>query len=324
MVRTVFLLVTFVASILWAEAVELWAGNTGWPSQPIRLVAPFPAGSTADVVGRALGQKLSERLGQPVVVDNRVGGSGSLGADTIAKAMPDGHTIGILTPSIAIPPPKLPQGATFDPIIQFTAISMIARSPLVLVVTPTLRVKNVQELITLARSKPGQLNFSSAGPASIAYVAGALLASTAKIDLTHVPYKSTSQSVIDLITGRIEMQFATIAPSLASIRAGQLRALAVTGKTRVPALREVPTMAEAGVPGYEVTLWFALVGPAGLPAEVAVRLNREVNDILDTAVMKDALAAQGFASDPSSRQAVVEQIQYDVGKWMEINSRVAR
>jgi tripartite-type tricarboxylate transporter receptor subunit TctC len=162
------------------------------------------------------------------------------------------------------------------------------------------------------------LNYGSAGPASLAHLAGALFATLSDIQLTHVPYKSTAQSVIDLISGRLEMQFATIAPSLANIRAGQLRALAVTGKTRTDALPDVPTMAEAGVPGYEATLWFALVAPAGLPASIAGRLNREVVDILNSADMKDTLEQQGLIPEPGTPEALTEQIRRDIAKWKDV------
>jgi tripartite-type tricarboxylate transporter receptor subunit TctC len=177
---------------------------------------------------------------------------------------------------------------------------------------------NIAELIALAKTKPGVLNYGSAGPASLAHLAGALFATLSNIQLTHVPYKSTAQSVVDLISGRLEMQFATIAPSLANIRAGQLRALAVTGKKRVEALPDVPTMDEAGVRGYEATLWFALVAPAKLPAAMTARLNREVTEILNTAEMKDTLAQQGFVGEPGPPEALADQIRADIAKWREV------
>jgi len=294
------------------------AGEAGWPTKPIRLIVPFPPASTADVVGRVLGQKLATRLGQQFVVDNRVGASGNIGADAIAKAPPDGYTIGVVTTSTHAVAVSLSAGLPYDPIKDFTPITMLASSPYVLVVYPGLPAKNVSELITLAKSKPGALNYGSAGPASLAHLAGALFANAANIQLTHVPYKSTAQSVIDLITGRLEMQFATIAPSLANIRAGQLRALAVTGKTRVEALPEVPTMDEAGVRGYEATLWFALAAPAKFPAGAAARLNREIVDILNMPDMKETLAQQGLVAEAGPPEALAAQIRAETAKWGEI------
>jgi tripartite-type tricarboxylate transporter receptor subunit TctC len=282
------------------------------------MIAPFPPGSTADVIARVLSQKLSQRLGTQVYVDNRVGASGNLGADAIAKAPPDGSTIGVVTSSTHAVAVTLSPNLPYDPINDFTPITMIANSPYVLVVTPKLPAKNVAELIALARSKPGTLNYGSAGPASLAHLAGALFGSLSNVAITHVPYKSTAQSVVDLISGRLDMQFATIAPTLANIREGQLRALAVTGRQRVEALPDTPTMEEAGVPGYEATLWFALVAPAKLPANLTARLNREAVAILGTPEMKDLLAQQGFIGQPGPPEALTAQIRADIAKWKEV------
>ena len=289
-----------------------------WPTKPVRIVVPFPPASTNDVIGRVLGQKLSQRFGQPFVIDNRVGASGNLGADAIAKAAPDGYTIGIVTSSTQAVAVGLSSKLPYDPLKDFTPITMLANSPYVLVLYPGVPARDIKELVALARAKPGALNFGSAGPASLAHLAGALFATLSNVELTHVPYKSTAQSVIDLIAGRLEMQFATIAPSLANIRAGQLRALAVTSRKRSDALPDVPTMDEAGVGGYEATLWFALVGPAGLPADLLAKLNQETVDILNSAEMKEALAQQGVVPDPSSPDALAAQIRTDIGKWRDV------
>ena len=301
-----------------AACAQPVSGDSGWPSKPVRLIAPFPPASTVDVIARVLGQKLSARLGQQFVVDNRVGASGNIGADAIAKAAPDGYTIGVVTSSTHAVAVTLSPNLPYDPLRDFTPITMIASSPYVLVLYPGVPAKTVPELIALARSRPGALNYGSAGPATLSHLAAALFATLSDISLTHVPYKSTAQSVIDLISGRIEMQFATIAPSLANIRAGQLRALAVTGKRQIEALPSVPTMVEAGVPGYEAVLWFALMAPAGLPAGIARRLNREVVAILDTAEMKETLAQQGFIGEPGPPEALTAQIRAEIAKWKEI------
>jgi len=195
---------------------------------------------------------------------------------------------------------------------------MIASAPYVLVLYPGMPAKTVSELIALAKSKPGVLNYGSAGPASLAHLAGALFATASNIQLTHVPYKSSAQSVVDLISGRLDMQFATIAPSLANIRAGQLRALAVTGRKRVEALPDVPTMDEAGVRGYEATLWFGLMAPAKFPAAIAARLNREAVAILNSAEMKATLAQQGFVAEAGPPEALTAQIRADIAKWREV------
>jgi tripartite-type tricarboxylate transporter receptor subunit TctC len=294
------------------------AGESGWPSRPIRLIVPFPPASTADVVARVLGLKLGARLGQQFVVDNRVGASGNIGADLIAKAAPDGYTIGIVTSSTQAVSVTLSSSLPYDPIRDFSPIVMIASSPYVLVVYPGLPANSVAELIALAKRKPGVLNYGSAGPASLAHLAGALFATMTDVQITHVPYKSTAQSVIDMMGGRLDMQFATIAPSIQTIRAGQLRALAVTGKKRVEALPDMPTMVEAGVPGYDATLWFALVAPAKFPPGLARRLNHEIAEVLDAPDMKDLLAQQGLLAEAGPPELLSAQIRSDIAKWREV------
>jgi tripartite-type tricarboxylate transporter receptor subunit TctC len=294
------------------------AAEPGWPTRPIRLIVPFPPASTADVVARVLGQKLGLRLGQQFFVENRVGASGNLGAELIAKAAPDGYTVGIVTSSTQAVAVTLSASLPYDPIRDFTPIVMIASSPYVLVVYPGLPAKSVAELIALARRQPGVLNYGSAGPASLAHLASALFATMTDVQMTHVPYKSTAQSVIDMMGGRLDLQFATIPPSIQTIRAGQLRALAVTGKQRVEALPDVPTMIEAGVPGYDATLWFALVAPAKFPESLAGRLNHEIAEILDAADMKDLLVQQGLVAEAGPPASLTQQIRSDIAKWREV------
>ncbi len=297
------------------------AAQTDWPSRPIRLIAPFPPASTVDVVSRILGQKLSQRLGQQIVVDNRVGASGNIGADAIAKAAPDGYTIGVVTNSTHAVAVTLTPNLPYDPLKDFTPITMIANTPYVLAVYPGLAAKTVPELITLAKSKPGALNYGSAGPASLAHLAGALFATLSNIQMTHVPYKSSAQSVVDIISGRLDMQFATIAPTLANIRANQLRAIATTGLVRADTLPDIPTMDEAGVKGYEATLWFALMAPPGLPPAITARLTKEAGDVLKSQEMKDALAQQGFVADPGTPDALMAKIRSDIAKWRDVISK---
>jgi tripartite-type tricarboxylate transporter receptor subunit TctC len=294
------------------------AAEPGWPTRPIRVIVPFPPASTADVVARVLGQKLGLRLGQQFFVENRVGASGNLGAELIAKAAPDGYTVGIVTSSTQAVAVTLSASLPYDPIRDFTPIVMIASSPYVLVVYPGLPAKSVAELIALARRQPGVLNYGSAGPASLAHLASALFATMTDVQMTHVPYKSTAQSVIDMMGGRLDLQFATIPPSIQTIRAGQLRALAVTGKQRVEALPDVPTMIEAGVPGYDATLWFALVAPAKFPESLAGRLNHEIAEILDAADMKDLLVQQGLVAEAGPPASLTQQIRSDIAKWREV------
>ena len=318
------LIVTAVAAAALAGSPALAqpsATEPGWPLRPIRLIVPFPPASTADVLARVLGQKLGLRLGQQFVVENRVGASGNIGAEIIARAAPDGYTVGIVTSSTQAVAVTLSASLPYDPIRDFTPVVLIASSPYVLAVYPGLPAKSVAELIALAKRKPGTLNYGSAGPASLAHLAGALFATMTDTQLTHVPYKSTAQSVIDMMSGRLDMQFATIPPSIQTIRAGQLRALAVTGRSRVDALPQTPTMAEAGVPGYDATLWFALVAPAKFPASLAGRLNREIADVLDAADVKELLAQQGLVAEAGSPEALIAQVRGDIAKWREVIAR---
>jgi tripartite-type tricarboxylate transporter receptor subunit TctC len=316
------LVVVSLAASVTGNAVQAQgATDVAWPTRPIHLVVPFPPASTADVLSRVLGQKLAQRLGQQFVIDNRVGASGNIGAEIIAKAAPDGYTVGIVTSSTQAVAATLSQSFPYDPIRDFSPIMLIASSPYVLVVSPGLPVKNVAELIALAKQKPGALNYGSAGPASLAHLAGALFATMTGTELTHVPYKSTAQSVIDIMSGRLDMQFATIPPSIATIRAGQLRPLAVTGRSQVEALPGVPTMEEAGVAGYEAVIWFALVAPAKFPANLAQRLNREIAEALEAPEVASLLVEQGLVTEAGPPEALTTQVRADIAKWRDVIAR---
>ncbi|HEY7665746.1 MAG TPA: tripartite tricarboxylate transporter substrate binding protein [Xanthobacteraceae bacterium] len=315
------LLAAATASVLVAGAALAAQGADGWPDRPIRLIVPFPAGSSTDIIARIVAQKLVPRLGQQIVIENRAGASGNIGSDAIAKAAPDGTTIGIATASTHGVAASLSANLPYDPINDFAPVAMIGSQPYVLVLYPGLPAHDLAQLIALAKAKPGTLNYGSAGVASLAHLATALLASMAGIDIVHVPYKSSAQSVTDLMTGRLDMQFATVAPSRPNIRAGKLRALVTSGKTRVSALPEIPTVAEAGIPGYEAVLWVALVAPAGTPAAIRVRLNREVNEILTSADGEAALVAQGMQGEAGPPEAVTTRITADIGKWREVAAK---
>jgi tripartite-type tricarboxylate transporter receptor subunit TctC len=304
-----------LASVLMAGGAAAQTGDAAWPDRPIRLVVPFPAGSSTDIIARIIAQKLSGRLGQQIVIENRAGASGNIGADTIAKAAPDGYTIGIATASTHAVAVSLGTHLPYDPIKDFAPVAMIGSQPYVLVLYPGLPARNLAELIALAKAKPGTLNYGSAGVASLAHLATALFASMAGVNISHVPYKSSSQSMTDMITGRLDMQFATIAPSLPSIRAGQLHALVTSGSKRATVLAEVPTVAESGIAGYEAALWISFVAPPATPPAIIARLNREVNDILASAEGKEALVAQGMDPDLGPPEALTQRIRTDIEKW---------
>jgi len=312
------LLLVAVASLIVAGSAVAQTSNTAWPDRPIRLLVPFPAGSSTDIIARIIAQKLGQRLGQQVVIDNRAGASGNIGADAVAKAAPDGYTIGIATASTHAVAASLGGNLPYDPIKDFAPVAMIGGQPYVLVLYPDLAARNLAELIALAKAKPGTLNYGSAGVASLAHLATALFASMAGVNMIHVPYKSSSQSVTDMITGRLDMQFATIAPTLPNIRAGKLRALATSSTKRVMALPEVPTVAESGIAGYEAVLWVSFVAPPATPSAIIARLNRETNDILNSTEVKEVLVAQGMEPDPGPPDAVTRRIRADIEKWRDV------
>ena len=299
--------------------------EAGWPSRPIKLIVPFAAGSSSDAVARVVGNKLGERLGQNLVVENRVGASGNLGTEAIARAEPDGYTIGLANTSTHAVAPSLTATLKYDPIKDFTAISMLGDSPFVLAVYPGLAPRTVPELVALAKAHPRSLNYASAGPASMSHLAAALFEKVAGIEMVHVAYRGTGQSVIDLIGGRIEIVFATIPPSLQLIREGKIRALAVTGRKRSDTLPEVPSIREAGFTDYEVSLWQAIVAPAGLPPAIAKKLHVEVGAVLADPALASLLGAQGVEAEASTPEQLVARIKADIEKWRDLikSARIA-
>jgi tripartite-type tricarboxylate transporter receptor subunit TctC len=307
-----FLISALTAGASWAQPA---AGDSGWPNKPVRLIVPFPAGSSTDVVARIIGQLLGTRLGQQFVVENRVGASGALGSDAVARAAPDGYTIGIATTSTHALAPTLSPSLPYDAIKDFAPVSMIGSAPYVMVIYPGLEARSVQEFVALAKAQPGKLNYGSAGPASMAHLAGVLFANTMGVQITHVPYKSSAQSVTDIVTGRLDMQFSTIAPTQPLIRSGQLRALAVTGLRRSGTIPELPTLAESGLPGYDASLWMGLVVPSATPPDLIQRLNRALMEILGAPEAKATLLAQGVDTETTTPAEFRDRIRSDKEKW---------
>jgi tripartite-type tricarboxylate transporter receptor subunit TctC len=308
------------AGILAAIAMAAPAGAQDaarWPERPVRLIVPFAAGSSSDTIARIVTQKLGERLGQPVVIENRVGGASALGTQAVARAEPDGYTLGLANTSTHAATVALGI-ATYDPVKDFAPVAMIAYSPFVLLVTPGLAVNSVADLIAAAKAKPGALNYASAGVGSMAHLSGALFASSAGIRLTHVPYRGTEQSMIDLMEGRIEILFGTIAPSLPQVRAGKLRALATTGEARNAMLPDLPTLAEAGLKGYESGLWTALVFPAGVPPAIVARLAAQTNAVMRDPDVVAALQRQGVDVETGGPEALAARIRNDLAKWRDL------
>jgi tripartite-type tricarboxylate transporter receptor subunit TctC len=289
-----------------------------WPDHPLRLVVPLPAGSAVDVIARLIAQRLTARLGQPVVVENRAGASGTIGAEVVAKAAPDGYTLGMATSTTHMTAPVLNAKLPYDPVKDFAPVAIVGVSPYVLVVNPKVPASTVAELIALAKAKPKTLSYSSVGNASQAHLAGELFASMAGVELNHIPYKTSTHAVIDLNEGRIDMQFGILGTSLALIREGKLRALAVTTEKRIEELPDVPTMIESGLPGYDVSLLFAVVMPGGTPAPIVERLNREIVEYVTGPEVRRVLAAQAIHVVSSTPDQLRERIAKEIELWRGI------
>jgi len=304
--------------VLLASLVPLQTFAQSWPDKPVRFIVPFPPGSAADAVARLVGQGLGGQLGQQLVIDNRVGASGNVGALAVARAPADGYTLGLATASTHAVAVSLSANLPYDPLKDFAPVSMIGSSPYVVVVYPGLAVKNVAELVALAKTRPRALNYASVGPASLANLSVELFSSSTGALFTHVPYRSSAQALLDLIEGRVQLQFGTLGPSIPHIKDGKVRALGVTAAKRVSSLPNVPTLIEAGVEGYEASLWMAVVAPAGTPAAIVNRLNRELNTVLQKEEVRASLVAQGLEPEPGAPEALRARIRADIQKWREV------
>jgi tripartite-type tricarboxylate transporter receptor subunit TctC len=294
------------------------AADTGYPNKPIRLVVPFPAGGTTDVIGRLIGQQLSARLGQQFIIDNRPGAGGSIGADIVAKAPPDGYTLllgAVATHSIN---PSLYAKLPYDAVKDFAPISLLATLPNVLVVNPSLPVRSVQELVALAKAKPGTLTFASGGNGTTHHLSGELFKRMAGVDMTHVPYKGNAPAIADVLGGQVSMMFDNIGNSLPHIKAGKLRALAVTGAVRAPVLPNLPTLAELGFKDFNITSWFALFAPAGAPQPIVERLNIEVNRALHDKQVRELLASEGIEAQGNTPDQFRVFLQTEAVRWAKL------
>ncbi len=291
------------------------ASAQAWPSKPLRFVVPFPPGGATDIITRVIGQKLSEQIGQPVVIENRPGAGGTIGSDLVAKAAPDGYTILMGTNSThSIGPvlnPKIPYVVERD----FAAVCEVAIAPDVLVASPTLGVNNVREFIALAKARPGQLNFASSGNGTIVHLSGELFKSMAGIDLVHVPYKGTALSIPDLINGRVAILFENVIAANADVKGGKVKALAVSGPARSALFPELPTISESGLPGFETFTYFGVFAPAGTPREIVARLNAELVRLIKTPEMRDALARQGAEPVGSTPEQLAAVVRSESEKW---------
>lgn len=293
-----------------------WAQT--YPTRPIRLIVPFPPGGSTDLMGRVLGAKLGEAFNQQVIVENRPGASGMIGNELVARATPDGHmltmgTIGAMSVNVS-----LFKSVPYESPRDFAPITLTGNVENLLVVHPSVPVRNVKELITLAAGKPGMLIFASSGTGNAPHLAGELFNQLAKVQLVHLPYKGGGPAIIDLVAGQVSLSFASMPSSLPFAKSGKLRAIAVGGAKRSPAAPEIPTVAESGLPGFEVTDWQGLLAPAKTPAAVVDRLNRETTRILGEREVRERLSAAGLQPVTNTPQQFTEFIRAEIDKWGKV------
>lgn len=299
-----------------------WPGSAGaqaYPARSIRIISPFSPGGGNDTICRIVAQKLVERLGKQVLVENRAGANGIIGTEVAARAAPDGYTI-VLIPSGHAVNASLRKKLPYDSIRDFTAITLVGSSPLVLVVHPAVPAGSVKDLVALAKARPGQITYGSAGVGSSGHLAGAQFETLTGTKMVHVPYKGMALAITDLISGQIFLSFATSLSSIPHVRSGRLRALATTGARRSAALGNLPTVAEA-VPGYEASLWYGFVGPSGIPPEIVRRLNSEIVAVLDLPEVRKRLAGQGLEVTPSTPDAFATLLKNDLARWAQVVQR---
>ncbi len=303
--------------LLTAASGAFAQGAANFPSRPLRFIVPYAAGGNGDIVARIVAQKLSAQLGQQVVIDNRAGAGGNIGAEIAAHAAPDGYTIVLGTNTHAINM-SLYARPGYDFERDFVPITRSTTAPMVLIVNPGLPAKTLKEFIALAKSQPGKLNFATGGSGSSAHVITELFATMAGVRMTHVPYKGVAQATTDLIAGQIQLAFNSTSTALAHMQAGRVRGLAISTATRSPAAPQLPTIAEAGVPGFDASIWQGLLAPARTPAALVARLNREAVSALQSSEVKEQLRAQGIEATPSTPAEFGAFIKAEIARWAQV------
>ncbi|MDB5812625.1 MAG: hypothetical protein JWN94_4747 [Betaproteobacteria bacterium] len=288
-----------------------------FPAKPVRLIAASSPGSGVDIVARIVAQKLGEQLNQQVVVDNRAGAGGNLGAELAAKAPPDGYTLFMGTPAHAINT-GLYRKLNYDLVRDFAPVSQVTSGQYVVVVHPSLPAKSIKELIALARAKPGALNYGSAGSGNATHLAGELFASATNTKLVHVPYKGSGPALVDLVGGQVQLMFSNLTAALPQIKTSRIRALAVTGQTRAAAAPELPTLIEAGVPGYVVTSWYGVLAPAATPRDLIARLNSDLARTMSAPDIRDRLAGEGAEPSTGTPEQFAAFIRAEITQWTKV------
>ncbi|ANN75934.1 Bug family tripartite tricarboxylate transporter substrate binding protein [Bordetella flabilis] len=293
------------------------ASAQDFPDRPVRLVVPFPAGGTTDILARLLGNALSAKWSQPVVVENKPGASGTIFSEQLARSAPDGYTL-MVTATHHVINPALYKNLRYDTRTDFTPIALVAAVPNVLVVNPAFPAKTVAELIAYAKANPGKVNFGSAGTGGANHLSGELFKSMTGVDMVHIPYKGAAPALNDLLGGQIRVMFDSVPGVLQHIKAGKLRALGVTSLTRSPALPDVPTLDEAGVKGFEATAWFGLYGPGNMPADLTARLSRDVLAALQSPEIKQQFALQGAEPGTMTQPQFAQFVNAEMDKWAKV------
>jgi tripartite-type tricarboxylate transporter receptor subunit TctC len=307
--------IAFAAALAFAGAA---AAQTAFPVKPIRFVVPFPAGGPLDIVARAIGQDLNKSWGQPVIVDNRPGAGGNIGADLVAKAPPDGHTILMGAVSTHAINPTLYSKLPYDPVKDFAPVTLVTSVPNVLVLHPSVPARNVRELIAIAKARPGQLNFASGSTGSAGHLAGELFKAMAGVDMVHIPYKGAAPAVVDLLAGHVSLMFDNMSSALPNIKSGRVRAIAVTTLKRSPMLPAVPTISDSGLRGFDISTWVGVFAPGGTPPAIVARLNAEIVRALATGEMKERLAALGAEPVGNKPDEFAAFIKAEIPKYAKV------
>jgi tripartite-type tricarboxylate transporter receptor subunit TctC len=288
-----------------------------YPSRPVKLIVPFAPGGFTDVVARILGQKLSVALGQQFVVENKPGAGSTIGTDFVAKSPPDGYTLAMVSSTHVISP-WIYKTLPYDPIKSFTVVGKLTDAPYVLLVNPKVPARNVQELITLAKAQPDKIHYASSGNGSAQHLMGGLFVAMTGAPMKHVPYRGSAGAATDLVAGVVETSFAGVPNALAQVPQGRLKALAVTTARRIPQLPDVPTLQEAGVAGYEASVWLALLAPAGTPHDIVMKLNGEIARLMNSADTRKALFDAGVEGTPSTPEAMAEYMVQELARWGKV------
>ena len=310
------LLATFILASAAALPLLPAAHADTFPDKPVTLVVPFPPGGPTDAMARTLAAEMKDRLGQPMIVENRAGAGGNIGAEYVARATPDGQTLLFGTSGPLAINASLYRKVSYDPVKSFAPVIQVGHLPNILVVNPSVPARNVKELVAYAKANPGKLSYASSGNGASSHLAGVLFNASAGVELQHIPYKGTGPALNDLLGGQVSMSFTDVLTALPYVKAGRLRALGVTTAERSQALPDVPTVAEQGVPGYDVSVFFGIVAPAGTPPERVAKLNQAFIEVLDTPKVKQLFASQGLEPAPAhTPQQLGKFIQVQMGKW---------